>query len=109
MITKENLSKVLECLGFEKQGDIYSKHYDESNCDINIDFENERIELTQGQIQQQISVRKRILLFWNALIGCLKRDTSLKAFSLKRHGRLDTQGKVVEPILLYMTKRTMPI
>ena len=44
MITKENLSKVLECLGFEKQGDIYSKHYDESNCDINIDFENERIE-----------------------------------------------------------------
>ena len=44
MITKENLPKVLECLGFEKQGDIYSKHYNESNCDIKIDFENERIE-----------------------------------------------------------------
>ena len=44
MITKENLPKVLDCLGFEKQGNIYSKHYDESNCDINIDFANERIE-----------------------------------------------------------------
>lgn len=44
MITKENLPKVLECLGFEKQGDIYSKHYVESNCDINVDFANERID-----------------------------------------------------------------
>ena len=44
MITKENLPKVLECLGFEKQGDIYSKHYNESNCDIIVDFANERIE-----------------------------------------------------------------
>lgn len=44
MITKENLSKVLECLGFEKLGDIYSKHYDESNCDIKVDFANEKIE-----------------------------------------------------------------
>ena len=44
MITKENLPKVLECLGFEKQGDIYSKHYNESNCYIKIDFANERIE-----------------------------------------------------------------
>ena len=44
MITIENLPKVLDCLGFEKQGDIYSKHYDELNCDINVDFANERIE-----------------------------------------------------------------
>ena len=44
MITKENLPKVLECLGFEKQSDIYSKHYNESNCEISIDFANERIE-----------------------------------------------------------------
>ena len=44
MITKENLPKVLDCLGFEKQGNFYSKHYDESNCDINVDFANERIE-----------------------------------------------------------------
>ena len=44
MITKENLSKVLKCLGFEKRGDIYSKHYEKVNCDIRIDFKNEKIE-----------------------------------------------------------------
>jgi type I restriction-modification system DNA methylase subunit/restriction endonuclease S subunit len=44
MITKENLPKVLECLGFEKQGDIYSKHYDILNCDIIIDFTIEKIQ-----------------------------------------------------------------
>ncbi|MBR4493074.1 MAG: hypothetical protein IKO98_10500, partial [Bacteroidales bacterium] len=44
MINKENLPKVLDCLGFEKQGDAYSKHYDESSCDINVDFANERID-----------------------------------------------------------------
>ena len=44
MITRNNLSKVLECLGFEKQCGVYKKHYSEMNCDITIDFENERIE-----------------------------------------------------------------
>lgn len=44
MITKENLSEVLKCLGFEKRGDIYSKHYEKVNCDIRIDFKNEKIE-----------------------------------------------------------------
>lgn len=44
MITIDNLPKVLDCLGFDKHGNVYSKHYDEANCDIAIDFEKERID-----------------------------------------------------------------
>lgn len=44
MITKENLPKVLDRIGFDKQGNYYVKHYDKHNCDIKIDFKNERIE-----------------------------------------------------------------
>lgn len=44
MITKDNLPKVLDCLGFDKHGKVYSKHYNGANCDITIDFEKERIE-----------------------------------------------------------------
>ena len=44
MITKDNLPEVLDCLGFDKHGKVYSKHYDGANCDITIDFEKERIE-----------------------------------------------------------------
>lgn len=44
MITKDNLPKVLGCLGFEKHGGLFSKHYNEANCDITIDFEKERID-----------------------------------------------------------------
>lgn len=44
MITKGNLSKVLKCIGFEKHGDVYSKHYDKFNCDIKVDLKNEKIE-----------------------------------------------------------------
>ena len=44
MITKDNLPKVLDFLGFDKQGNVYSKHYNEANCDISIDFKKERID-----------------------------------------------------------------
>ncbi len=48
MIKKENFPKVLLCLGFEKRGDIYSKHYEKVNCDIRIDFKNEKIYYPQN-------------------------------------------------------------
>ena len=44
MITKDNLPKVLDSLGFEKHGNVYNKHYNEANCEITIDFEKEKIE-----------------------------------------------------------------
>lgn len=44
MITKDNLPKVLDSLGFEKHNNVYNKHYNEANCDIKIDFEKERID-----------------------------------------------------------------
>lgn len=44
MITKDNLPKVLDCLGFDKHGKVFSKHYNGANCDITIDFEKERIK-----------------------------------------------------------------
>lgn len=44
MITKDNLPKVLDSLGFEKHNNVYNKHYNEANCDLKIDFEKERID-----------------------------------------------------------------
>ncbi len=44
MITKENFVKVLEYLGFTKQGNRYSKHYEKVNCDIRIDIKKGEIE-----------------------------------------------------------------
>jgi type I restriction-modification system DNA methylase subunit len=39
MITKDNFPKVLECLGFKKQGDIYSKAFpDFGLCTLGVDF-----------------------------------------------------------------------
>lgn len=44
MIAKDNLPKVLNLLGFDKHDNVYSKHYNEANCDITIDFKKEKIE-----------------------------------------------------------------
>lgn len=51
MILKENLKKVLEKLGFEKDKskNIYSKHYDDSECDIKVDFDNKAIKYPEDK------------------------------------------------------------
>lgn len=44
MITKGNLIRILDNLGFSKEKDVYSKHYDLADCDLKVDFKNEKIE-----------------------------------------------------------------
>lgn len=44
MITKENLKRILDNLGFSRDNEIYSKHYDLADCDLNVDFKKEKIE-----------------------------------------------------------------
>ncbi len=41
MITKENFKKVLELLGFEEANNIFSKKFDEFDCELKADFQNE--------------------------------------------------------------------
>ena len=43
MITKINLKKVLETLGFEKNGNIMYKKYRAYNCELKVDFANEKL------------------------------------------------------------------
>jgi len=43
MITKDNFKKVLECLGFTKSKDIYSKKFTKFDCDLKVDFKNEKL------------------------------------------------------------------
>ena len=44
MITKKNIKKVLELCGFKGNGNLYSKHYDSIDCDLKVDFKNEKFE-----------------------------------------------------------------
>ena len=54
MITKENFKKVLEFLGFKEENNIFSKKFDEFDCELKADFQNEKlfyllvIQLFQG-------------------------------------------------------------
>lgn len=49
MITKENFSKLLECLGFEKQGDTYKKEFtDFGPCTISADFKNKQLNYPEN-------------------------------------------------------------
>jgi len=43
MITKENFKKVLECLGFKEENNIFSKKFDEFECELKVDFQNETL------------------------------------------------------------------
>lgn len=43
MITKDNLHKVLEKLGFVKSGALFLKHFSNHGCDIQVDFSEEKI------------------------------------------------------------------
>lgn len=43
MITTENLKKLLEHLGYEAINEKYSYHFNSSNCEITVDFLNEKI------------------------------------------------------------------
>ncbi|MDO5714629.1 MAG: N-6 DNA methylase [Tissierellia bacterium] len=43
MITRNNLKEFLIFLGYEEAEENYSYHFEESNCDILIDFSNEKI------------------------------------------------------------------
>lgn len=43
MITLENFPSVLEALDFIKTGDVYSKHFEKSGCDLKADFKNKKL------------------------------------------------------------------
>lgn len=43
MITKDNLHKVLDKLGFVKSGVLFLKHFPNHGCDIQVDFSEEKI------------------------------------------------------------------
>ncbi|MDD3125637.1 MAG: N-6 DNA methylase [Candidatus Kapabacteria bacterium] len=43
MITINNLSKVLETLGFTKSKEIYTKHFEKFDCDLKVDFEKKEL------------------------------------------------------------------
>jgi len=43
MITKTNFQHVLKKLGFIQSGSIFSKHFEQHNCDIQVDFSEEII------------------------------------------------------------------
>ncbi len=43
MIKKENFPQVLELLGFEKSGQIYSRRFEESDCELKADLKNEQL------------------------------------------------------------------
>lgn len=43
MITKDNFKKVLEHLGFTKSRDIYSKKFAKFDCELKVDFKNEKL------------------------------------------------------------------
>lgn len=43
MITRDNFKQVLEFLGFESNGDIYFKKFEEFDCELKVDFKNEKL------------------------------------------------------------------
>lgn len=45
MITSNNFKKVLESLGgFSNKNDIYTKKFDEFDCELKVDFKKEKFE-----------------------------------------------------------------
>ena len=49
MITKDNLPKVLEFLGFEKKGNTYCKTFaDLESCTISVDFKNKQLNYPEN-------------------------------------------------------------
>ena len=49
MITKENLKRILDNLGFSSGNEIYSKHYDLADCDLKVDLKKEKIEYPEAK------------------------------------------------------------
>ena len=43
MITQKNFPSVLDILRFEKQGNIYLKHFPQYNCVVRADFKHEKL------------------------------------------------------------------
>ncbi len=43
MIRKENFKEVLDCLGFTKENDIWTKNFKEFDCKLKADFKNEKL------------------------------------------------------------------
>jgi len=43
MITKDNLKDLLLNLGFSVNGDIYSKHFANHDCDLAVDFKKDEL------------------------------------------------------------------
>ncbi len=43
MITKDNLKRILDFLGFSKENEVYSKHYESTDCDLKVDLKKEKI------------------------------------------------------------------
>ncbi|MBR5696047.1 MAG: N-6 DNA methylase [Paludibacteraceae bacterium] len=43
MITKDNLKRILGALGFSKENEVYSKHYESTDCDLKVDFKEGKI------------------------------------------------------------------
>ncbi len=48
MITKENLRQVLLSLGFAEEKNVYIKHFDAHDCDVKVDFANEKLIYPEG-------------------------------------------------------------
>ena len=49
MITIENFSAVLMCLGFTKDGNIYRRHFDAADCDVSVDFNAQKISYPEDK------------------------------------------------------------
>ena len=49
MITRENFSAVLMCLGFTKDGDIYRRHFDAADCDVSVNFNAQKISYPEDK------------------------------------------------------------
>ena len=43
MITLDNFQKVLKCLDFANENNIYTKHFDAADCDVSVDFANQKL------------------------------------------------------------------
>lgn len=43
MITKENFKQVLETLGFAENNGIYTRKYNNVDCELKVDFKNEKL------------------------------------------------------------------
>lgn len=111
MITKENFSNVLECLGFEKEGEVFKKDFPNlGTCTMSADFKNKQLNYPENlgfTINDRTTCNfehPENFVVLDACIGCLKRVIALNISNLKSVGISDTIPKAVRLISAFIIK-----